>query len=170
MSKNKKPKTKRSEEKYPALKPELNLKTRYDLIDYDYLDQLSEKEKDWLNRFTEEYTNAKYDHEGPRIQKKKKERLDSYNRNNYRNRDILTKSKASGKLFGLEVLMRNSEQINPEDAIIKEERLREALCSNEAKLSKNKKLVEELKERLKELELVKKEFQNSSNGTSGSET
>lgn len=166
---SKKEKTKRSEEKYPALKPELNLKTRYDLIDYDYIDQLSDKEKDWLNRFTEEYTHAKYDHEGPRIQKKKKDRLDSYNRNNSRNRDILTKSKASGKLTGLESLRHFSTQMSPEEAVLMEERLREVL-SNEKLIKKvrDKKLVEDLRERLKELELMKKEFQSSNDDSSGS--
>lgn len=165
-----KPKTKRSEEKYPALKPELNLKTRYDLIDYDYIDQLSEKEKDWLNRFTEEYTNAKYDHEGPRIQKRKKDRLESYGRNNSRNRDILTKSKASGKLMGLATKIQFTQQMSPEEVIITIERIREALSNEKAmKKIKDKKLVEDLRERLKELELLKNQFESSKNNGSDSQ-
>lgn len=51
-------KGKRARAKYPALRPELNLKSRYELIDYDYLDELSEEDKRWLNKFTEEYVNA----------------------------------------------------------------------------------------------------------------
>lgn len=50
----------RSQSKYPALDPKLNLKTRADLLDYDYIDQLSEKDKQWLNDFSNEYVNADF--------------------------------------------------------------------------------------------------------------
>lgn len=90
-------KGKRARTKYPALKPELNLKTRYELIDYDYVDKLTEDEKEWLNKFTEEYINASLDsvdleknfHNTEDLKK------DCYRRNNARNRDILTRAKAS---------------------------------------------------------------------------
>lgn len=39
----------------------MNLKTRQELIDYDYVDKLSEKDKAWLNKFTAEYVNADLD-------------------------------------------------------------------------------------------------------------
>lgn len=94
----KKKQTKRSREKYPALKPEVNLKTRYELIDYDYLNKLNDNEKAWLNKFTEEYTNASLDTKNPRknLHKTKKLRKDCYDRNNARNRCILTKANATG--------------------------------------------------------------------------
>lgn len=110
---------KRRKEKYPALKPQLNLKTRYELIDYDYVDQLTDKEKDWLNKFTEEYTNANFNHKGPKIQKKKKHEKESYDRNNSRNRCILTRVKAQNKdvdLYSLE----NELSGFDEDSIIKQ--------------------------------------------------
>lgn len=95
----KKKQTRRSKEKYPALKPHLNLKTRYDLIDFDYIDQLSEDEKEWLNKFSEEYINANIDNKNPKrnLHKSKKLKKDCYDRNNSRNRDILTRAKAQGK-------------------------------------------------------------------------
>lgn len=100
----KKRKSKRSQERYPALKPELNLKSRFEVIDYDYVGKLSEKEKDYLNRFTEEWANANFKHEGPRIMKTKEDERQSYARNNARNRCTWTKAKASGSSEQLEDL------------------------------------------------------------------
>jgi hypothetical protein len=68
--------TKRSEAKYPALDPLLNLKTRFDNLDYDYLDQLNPKELQYLNDFTNEYTNVVFDKTKKRTMKKKKTESD----------------------------------------------------------------------------------------------
>jgi maltooligosyltrehalose synthase len=56
----KKKRTRRSETKYPALDPRFNLKTRAELIDCDYIDQLNDKEKQWLNDFNNEFVNADF--------------------------------------------------------------------------------------------------------------
>lgn len=104
-------KNRRSKVKYPALDPTYNLKTRVPLIDYDYLDKLSDKEKEWLNSFTEEYTNANFNHKGKKIQKRKKHTKDAYDRNNARNRDILTREIAQGAYIALE----EKHTYNPED-------------------------------------------------------
>lgn len=164
-----KKKSKRDNEKYPALKPHLNLKTRYELYDMDYIDQLSEKDKDYLNRFMEEWANANFNHEGKKLDKTKKAKNDSYNRNNARNRCILTKAKASGKLIDLESFRGVSSQLNPEEALVMEEKLREVLSDKKLlKKIKDKKLIEDLKERLLELESMRNEFQNTNNDTSES--
>jgi hypothetical protein len=72
----KKKTTRRSSSKYPALDPRLNLKTRSELIEIDYLDKLSEKDKQWLNDFNSEFVNADFKtniEEGrKRIHKKKR--------------------------------------------------------------------------------------------------
>ena len=107
----KKKRTKRSSQKYPALKKELNLKTRSDLIDYDYLDKLSTKELEWLNQFTTEFVAADFrcpvcklsdcidkKHRRKHIHKSKKGRRSCYHNNNARNRCIMTREKASGQL------------------------------------------------------------------------
>lgn len=78
---SKKP-TKRSEAKYPALDQSVNLKTRGDLLDYDYANKLPESwtdpktgkkynPKQWLNDFTEEYVSTSFNKK-KRIHKKLK--------------------------------------------------------------------------------------------------
>lgn len=102
-------KGKRARTKYPALKPELNLKTRYELIDYDYINKLSEEDKKWLNKFTEEYVNASLNAENltENFHNTKELKKDCYRRNNARNRDILTRAKASGNYISTDELMMN---------------------------------------------------------------
>lgn len=117
--------TKRDKAKYPNLKPELNLKSRYELIDFDYLDKLSPDEMKFLDKFSEEYFGARFrkckvhskkkpNGKTPKprkpckecrklnLQKSKKMRKDCTDRNNARNRDILTRAKASGSYVSIE--------------------------------------------------------------------
>lgn len=94
----KKKTNRRNSVKYPALKKQYNLLTRKDLIDFPYLDQLNDKEKEWLNKFVEEEINADFRGPGKPLNKTKKSRQRIYNANNARNRCILTRSKASGEL------------------------------------------------------------------------
>lgn len=73
-------------------------------MDYDYLDKLSEKEKEWLNAFTEEYVHANMNHKGKKLHKTQKLKRDCYNRNNARNRCIWTRAKASGMVMDIDIL------------------------------------------------------------------
>lgn len=53
------------------------------------MDKLSPKEKEWLNKFTDEYTNASFNsNDKDNLIKGKAEKKKSYTRNNARNRDI----------------------------------------------------------------------------------
>lgn len=106
-------KNKRQKAKYPALRPELNLKTRYELLDYDYLDQLTDEEKKWLNDFTEEYVNASLDSQNLENNFHNTDELkkDCYRRNNARNRDILTRAKASGSFVSIDEMRLNKKAI-----------------------------------------------------------
>tara|TARA_R110000868_G_scaffold66014_13_gene197058 strand:- start:4802 stop:5170 length:369 start_codon:yes stop_codon:yes gene_type:complete len=96
-------KNRRSKIKYPALNPGYNLKSRADQLEIDYQDQLSESDKEWLNKFNEEYVNGVLD------RKKKKNNLhntkklikDCDDRNNARNRDVLTRAKARNEDYTL---------------------------------------------------------------------
>ena len=104
----------RSLTKQANLKPHLNLRTRQDLIDYDYLHKLNEKELEWLNKFTEEEINASFSKNNKKnFNKTDEEKRKCYNRNNARNRCILTKQKAAQRLKQLEDIKEKTK--NPEN-------------------------------------------------------
>jgi hypothetical protein len=101
--KNKKKSTKgqkvpRNKEKYPALNVKRMVANRREYVDYDYVGELDDKAKDFLNRFTEEYYIANFKHKGKAVSKSKKSKKDSYDRNNQRNRDLYSMAKVTGLL------------------------------------------------------------------------
>ena len=75
---------------------------------------------DWLNKFNKEYTNASLDTKNPKknLHKTKQLHKDCYDRNNSRNRDILTRAKASNQLIDYETLIEESTSNSIEDEII----------------------------------------------------
>lgn len=85
-AKKTKKKTRRQRSKYPGLDPKLNRINLRDAIDYDYVNALSEKDKDWLNRFSVEYYSADFSGDRTLI-KGKKARRKIYKANNDRNQD-----------------------------------------------------------------------------------
>ncbi len=117
-----KKKNRRSKVKYPALDPEFNLKSRSELIEADYINKLSEEEKEWLNRFNEEYVNASFNKNPKKnLHKSKKLKKDCYDRNNSRNRDILTRAKASGKFHYIDDLTGEDRRAIQDDIELLEE-------------------------------------------------
>ena len=97
-----KKKSGRSGMKYPALDPKVNLKSRYDEIEdlASYANTLPEEAKAWLNAFSQEEICANFNHNGPKLndQSDAKVRSRIYNRNNERNRCILTRENAQGTI------------------------------------------------------------------------
>lgn len=100
MSKKKTRKT----TKYPALEPQLNLKTRYEEIEdlASYAKDLPEDAKEWLNAFAEEEICANFNHRGPKLNTEVDEKRRCYRNNNARNRCIMTREKAQGTLNYIE--------------------------------------------------------------------
>ena len=94
-------KNKRSKTKYPGLTKQTTLRIREDLVDQDYIEQLNESEKVWLNQFNEEWINMKVSKTGnfkPKFHKTKKDRKLINDRNNSRNRDIYSLTAKDKKL------------------------------------------------------------------------
>lgn len=102
----KKQKTRRNNLPYPALSPQHNLKTRYEEISdvASYAHLLNEEEKQWLNSFMEEEVCANFDHKGIKLNDKNDAATRSriYNRNNERNRCIITREAAQGTMNYIE--------------------------------------------------------------------
>jgi hypothetical protein len=105
MSKQKKQRKKRDLEKYPALNPRLNAKTRAEVLDMDYLKKLNEEELKFLDQFMAEYVsgsfkkNAVGTYSDDNFHKTPEERRQCYTRNNIRNRCGLTISNATGQTY-----------------------------------------------------------------------
>jgi len=105
MSKQKKQKKKRDLEKYPALNPRLNAKTRAEVLDMDYLKKLNEEELKFLNQFMAEYVSGSFKKDAigtysdDNFHKTAEERRECYTRNNIRNRCGLTVSNATGQTY-----------------------------------------------------------------------
>lgn len=109
-------KTKKDRAKLAGIKKNYNLKIRQEILDQDYIDKLSDKEKDWLSRFNEEYVSANFNHEGKRIHPKKYKtkkvkttgatrkidvfKKDCEDKNNARNRDSYAITKSNNMLKG----------------------------------------------------------------------
>lgn len=101
-----------SRKKHKSLNPKYNAKTRWDLLDADYLDKLNDEELEFYAKFMAEYVSGGFDtkdiknniHEldkviginskGKPITYKK----DCYDRNNHRNSDLYSVKKATGYL------------------------------------------------------------------------
>ena len=109
---------KRSKQKYPNLVKEVNLIRRQELIDFDYLDKLDEKDMIFLNKFMGEYMSSSfpkqevnrdgktYKRVDPNNIHKKEHHKSVYDANNARNRDIYaTKSCIGGITFFDEIAL-----------------------------------------------------------------
>lgn len=113
-----KKKTKRSKSKYPNLVPKLNTKVRQELIDFDYIDKLSEEEKAWLNQFTGEYLGGNFKktetgkYSSKNLHKGQTMRKDCYDRNNKRNNDIYSITKGNDMLKTQEVMTEYLEAVS----------------------------------------------------------
>jgi hypothetical protein len=104
-----------------GLRPSVHPKSRWELIDQDYVNKLSPEEKKWLSDFNEEYVGASFNHSGDILHKTKEEKLDCYRRNNSRNRDTVSLFRTTGWTDNWEEAVDNKRNPNPsmqEDTMI----------------------------------------------------
>jgi hypothetical protein len=103
--KKKQPRKKRDLDKYPALNPRLNARTRFEVLDMDYLKKLSDEELKFMNQFMAEYVSGSFkkdengEYSKDNLHKTEEERRECYTRNNVRNRCGLTVSNATGQTY-----------------------------------------------------------------------
>lgn len=93
-------KKRRDQIKYAGLDPLYAPKIRRELLDIDYFDQLTEEEKEWMNKFLEEYVGADLDFKNLKnnLHNTKKLKKDCTDRNNSRNRDMFGFAKANNRM------------------------------------------------------------------------
>lgn len=103
---------KRSKSKFPGLDPSVNGKKRQEVMDQDYIDKLSEKEKQWLSDFNEHWLSGSTKKGSKKFGKTVKERKAAYNRNNARNRCQLSIAKATGFAVSTEDVKEQVETIS----------------------------------------------------------
>ena len=90
----------RSNVKYPGLVNKYNSKIKQEYMDQDYIGDLTEEEKSWLNDFNEEYYGANLDFknlENNRFHKTQEDKKACTDRNNARNRCLYGNKKAGNK-------------------------------------------------------------------------
>lgn len=115
---SKKRKNKRSKVKHPSLNPGYNLLTRKEYLDYDYLNELSEEELEFLAKFTSEWLNANFSKDDDEnILQGKEIKKEVYNRNNARNRCVYSRAKAQNKVDDSDDI-RTKSTTNIEDYLI----------------------------------------------------
>ena len=109
-------KTRRSQQKYPALNKGYNLKSRAEASEIDYLDQLSDSDKEFLNKFTEEFVNDSLDRKNldNNLHNTRALIKDCDDRNNARKRDVITRLKAQGENYEIKA----SDSYSIEDELI----------------------------------------------------
>lgn len=116
------PKNRREKSDYPALEPEINLKSRWDeILDVkQYVHKLSEKEKKWMNKFMDEYVCDHVDRQNLKknLHNNKRLKKSCDDRNNARNRDALTRAKITGFCSHLEDLNNKDVKIETENKLI----------------------------------------------------
>ena len=118
--KKKQTRKKRDLDKYPALNPRLNARTRFEVLDMDYLKKLSDEELKFMNQFMAEYVSGSFkkdengEYSKDNLHKTDEERRECYTRNNVRNRCGLTVSNATGQTYRADDILEFLDGINTE--------------------------------------------------------
>lgn len=104
----------RKDNKFAALDPNLNLRSRWDEISdlASYANTLPPEAREWLNAYSNEEICANFNHDGPKLNDPTDATVRSriYNKNNARNRCVYTQEVAKGSISYLEELDLDNEE------------------------------------------------------------
>jgi hypothetical protein len=92
----------RNKLKYPSFNVLRAVANRREELEVDYLDQLNDEEKAFLNQFQEEHILANFQNKDKLLDKSDEYRKERYRANNCRNRDTYINNKVQGKLIMLD--------------------------------------------------------------------
>jgi hypothetical protein len=95
----------RNKVKYPGFSKKYTTRIRQEYLDIDYVDQLNEAERAWMNKFIEEELNTQFQNDGTDFNQTKQERKKIYDRNNKQNSDLYGNLKNKGNKFGSKKLL-----------------------------------------------------------------
>lgn len=119
--------------KNPGLKKQYNSRVRQEYMDQDYIRDLTEEEKTFLNQFNEEYYGAKLDFQNLENNLHNNEELkkDCTDRNNARNRCAYGIAKAGNRINDMNMFTVEKESVNvdlgPDDEIHSDPNIEDAL-------------------------------------------
>jgi hypothetical protein len=82
----KKTKSRRDQTQYPNLDRRLYSRAKQEYLDQDYLNDLNDEEKAWLDQFLGEYLNASFENDETDLHQDDEQKKDVYSQNNARNR------------------------------------------------------------------------------------
>lgn len=170
-------KKKRDSVRWRGLDPQSNPKNRREVVDYDYLDNLTPEETDFINQFTEEWYNgvlpSRQTFDGLPSKEKDKfmhkteeERAECWANNNKRNRDLFSGALATRRLVSLSSFNDNGENIknehslNPEEMFIRSEK--ESFINKQEEIVRS--LMNEVRDRKKREQKKKRKRQKRQQG------
>lgn len=94
--------SKRNKTRFPGLDPSVNGKKRQEVMDQDYIDKLSNEEKEWLSDFNEFWLSGTTKKGKVKKFGNIEKRREAFHRNNARNRCQLSTAKATGFAVSIE--------------------------------------------------------------------
>lgn len=108
---------KKQSKKHYGISGRTQKKIRKELFDQDYIDKLSPKELDWLDKFNREFNQADFKSPGRPLHRTKADRKICTDRNNARNRCQYSRAKARDGLENMDEAF-NKKVYNPEDQLV----------------------------------------------------
>jgi len=109
----KKTTTKREKTNLRGLDKQLFSRIKQEYHDLDYINKLSDKEKQWMSDFMGEWLGANLNDSEKKMHVSRKRRKQVYDMNNARNRDIMSNTRAGNVLDSYDGEIRSADEVDP---------------------------------------------------------